>query len=122
MGPMRYIDMGGMFTVLKVRDDPAAAPNGWYPRGHGTHGHRRYRPGRGQPPLTPAIQPEPLRHPWGMAPCDMATTSSGTLSAAATMKSRRIVRCSCASACAGASARAPASTRRETGADARSTS
>jgi hypothetical protein len=31
----------------------------------------------------------------GMAPCDMATTSSGTLSAAATMKSRRMVRCSC---------------------------
>jgi manganese oxidase len=30
-GPFSYIDMGGMFTVLKVRDDPSRAdPNGWY--------------------------------------------------------------------------------------------
>jgi manganese oxidase len=30
-GPFSYIDMGGMFTVLKVRDDPERAdPNGWY--------------------------------------------------------------------------------------------
>ncbi len=30
-GPFGYIDMGGMFTVLKVRDDPESAdPNGWY--------------------------------------------------------------------------------------------
>ncbi|MBL8975053.1 MAG: multicopper oxidase domain-containing protein, partial [Myxococcales bacterium] len=29
-GPFSYIDMGGMFTVLKVRDDPSAAPNAWY--------------------------------------------------------------------------------------------
>jgi FtsP/CotA-like multicopper oxidase with cupredoxin domain len=30
-GPFGYIDMGGMFTVLKVRDDPAAADaDGWY--------------------------------------------------------------------------------------------
>ncbi len=30
-GPYAYIDMGGMFTVLKVRDDVAGAdPNGWY--------------------------------------------------------------------------------------------
>ena len=30
-GPFGYIDMGGMFTVLKVRDDLAAADaNGWY--------------------------------------------------------------------------------------------
>ncbi|WP_373044585.1 multicopper oxidase family protein [Vulgatibacter sp.] len=35
-GPFSYIDMGGMFTVLKVRKDPDRAdPNGWYayPRG-----------------------------------------------------------------------------------------
>jgi hypothetical protein len=30
-GPFGYIDMGGMFTVLKVREDPARAdPAGWY--------------------------------------------------------------------------------------------
>jgi FtsP/CotA-like multicopper oxidase with cupredoxin domain len=30
-GPFSYIDMGGMFTVLKVRDDPDRAdPDGWY--------------------------------------------------------------------------------------------
>ena len=29
-GPFGDIDMGGMFTVLKVRDDPAAEPNAWY--------------------------------------------------------------------------------------------
>jgi len=30
-GPFSYIDMGGMFTVLKVRDDPAAPEaGGWY--------------------------------------------------------------------------------------------
>jgi manganese oxidase len=35
-GPFGSIDMGGMFTVLKVRDDPGSAdPSGWYrpPRG-----------------------------------------------------------------------------------------
>ncbi|MEQ1571406.1 MAG: copper oxidase, partial [Myxococcota bacterium] len=32
-----YIDMGGMFTVLKVRDDPDAAdPAGWYEHPPGT--------------------------------------------------------------------------------------
>ena len=35
-GPFSYIDMGGMFTVLKVRDDPAAAPNTWYRHPPGT--------------------------------------------------------------------------------------
>ena len=35
-GPFSYIDMGGMFTVLKVRDDPAAAPNAWYRHPAGT--------------------------------------------------------------------------------------
>jgi FtsP/CotA-like multicopper oxidase with cupredoxin domain len=30
-GPFSYIDMGGMFTVLKVRDNPEAAdPAGWF--------------------------------------------------------------------------------------------
>lgn len=30
-GPFGYIDMGGMFTVLKVREDPTTAdPAGWY--------------------------------------------------------------------------------------------
>jgi FtsP/CotA-like multicopper oxidase with cupredoxin domain len=30
-GPFSYIDMGGMFTVLKVRDNPASAdPNGYF--------------------------------------------------------------------------------------------
>ncbi len=36
MGPFSYIDMGGMFTVLKVRDDPSAPESaGWFkhPRG-----------------------------------------------------------------------------------------
>ena len=36
-GPFGSIDMGGMFTVLKVRDDPASAdPNGWYVHPKGT--------------------------------------------------------------------------------------
>jgi hypothetical protein len=31
MGPFSYIDMGGMFTILKVRQDADAAdPNGYY--------------------------------------------------------------------------------------------
>jgi FtsP/CotA-like multicopper oxidase with cupredoxin domain len=30
-GPFSYIDMGGMFTIVKVRDNPDTAdPNGWY--------------------------------------------------------------------------------------------
>ena len=30
-GPFGYIDMGGMFTVLKVREDPSTADlHGWY--------------------------------------------------------------------------------------------
>jgi FtsP/CotA-like multicopper oxidase with cupredoxin domain len=37
MGPFSYIDMGGMFTVLKVREDPESAdPNGWYAHPAGT--------------------------------------------------------------------------------------
>lgn len=35
-GPFSYIDMGGMFTVLKVRDEPAAAPDTWYRHPPGT--------------------------------------------------------------------------------------
>jgi hypothetical protein len=36
-GPFGYIDMGGMFTVLKVRDDPNRAdPAGWYAHPAGT--------------------------------------------------------------------------------------
>lgn len=36
-GPFSYIDMGGMFTVMKVRDDVARAdPNGWYEHPAGT--------------------------------------------------------------------------------------
>jgi len=36
-GPFGTIDMGGMFTVLKVRDDPDSAdPNGWYTQPPGT--------------------------------------------------------------------------------------
>ena len=36
-GPFSYIDMGGMFTVLKVREDPDTAdPNGWYKHPAGT--------------------------------------------------------------------------------------
>lgn len=36
-GPFSYIDMGGMFTVLKVRDDPERAdPNGWFSHPPGT--------------------------------------------------------------------------------------
>jgi FtsP/CotA-like multicopper oxidase with cupredoxin domain len=36
-GPFGSIDMGGMFTVLKVRDDPDTAdPNAWYPHPAGT--------------------------------------------------------------------------------------
>ncbi len=36
-GPFSYIDMGGMFTILKVRDDPASAdPQGWYEHPPGT--------------------------------------------------------------------------------------
>ena len=36
-GPFSYVDMGGMFTVLKVRDDIASAdPAGWYVHPPGT--------------------------------------------------------------------------------------
>ena len=36
-GPFGYIDMGGMFTVLKVRDDPRATDAaGWYRHPEGT--------------------------------------------------------------------------------------
>lgn len=36
-GPFDHIEMGGMFTVLKVRDDPASAdPAGWYQHPEGT--------------------------------------------------------------------------------------
>lgn len=40
-GPFSYIDMGGMFAVLKVRDDPESAdPGGWYEHPRGTVAHR----------------------------------------------------------------------------------
>src|SRR5690606_12023636 len=36
-GPLGYIDMGGMFTILKVRDDPTAKDaGGWYKAPPGT--------------------------------------------------------------------------------------
>jgi len=36
-GPFGYIDMGGMFTVIKVRENPAAAEAaGWYRHPPGT--------------------------------------------------------------------------------------
>lgn len=36
-GPFSYIDMGGMFTILKVREDPDSAdPNGWFAHPPGT--------------------------------------------------------------------------------------
>ncbi len=36
-GPFGYIDMGGMFTVVKVRENPDTAdPNGWYEHPAGT--------------------------------------------------------------------------------------
>jgi manganese oxidase len=36
-GPFGYIDMGGMFTLLKVRDEPNGAdPKGWYAHPPGT--------------------------------------------------------------------------------------
>jgi hypothetical protein len=37
MGPFSYIDMGGMFTVVKVRESPDGAdPGGWYAHPEGT--------------------------------------------------------------------------------------
>jgi hypothetical protein len=36
-GPFSYIDMGGMFTILKVRDDPTSKDaEGWYRHPEGT--------------------------------------------------------------------------------------
>jgi FtsP/CotA-like multicopper oxidase with cupredoxin domain len=35
-GPFGSIDMGGMFTVLKVRENPAEDPDGWYRHPAGT--------------------------------------------------------------------------------------
>lgn len=36
-GPFSYIDMGGMFTILKVRDEPDRTdPNGWFQHPPGT--------------------------------------------------------------------------------------
>jgi FtsP/CotA-like multicopper oxidase with cupredoxin domain len=36
-GPFSYVDMGGMFTVLKVREDPDRAdPSAWYQHPEGT--------------------------------------------------------------------------------------
>jgi manganese oxidase len=36
-GPFSYVDMGGMFTIVKVRDNPDAAdPAGWYEHPKGT--------------------------------------------------------------------------------------
>jgi hypothetical protein len=35
-GPFSYIDMGGMFTILRVRDDPNSTDvNGWYAHPNG---------------------------------------------------------------------------------------
>mgnify|MGYP000875159903 CR=1 FL=1 len=35
-GPFGAIDMGGMFTILKVREDPAVDPEGWFVHPPGT--------------------------------------------------------------------------------------
>jgi hypothetical protein len=35
-GPFGYVDMGGMFTILKVRDDPDAQANRWHTHAPGT--------------------------------------------------------------------------------------
>jgi hypothetical protein len=36
-GPFSYIDMGGMFTIIKVRDDPSSADRaGWFTHPKGT--------------------------------------------------------------------------------------
>ncbi|MFZ5477858.1 MAG: multicopper oxidase family protein [Myxococcota bacterium] len=35
-GPFGTIDMGGMFTILKVREDPSVDPDGWYVNPEGT--------------------------------------------------------------------------------------
>jgi hypothetical protein len=35
-GPFGTIDMGGMFTLLKVRDNPAADGDAWYKHPQGT--------------------------------------------------------------------------------------
>jgi hypothetical protein len=40
-GPFGYIDMGGMFTVIKVREDPAGADaEGWYEHPKGSVAER----------------------------------------------------------------------------------
>jgi len=40
-GPFGYVDMGGMFTILKVRDDPSAADaSGWYEHPKGSVAER----------------------------------------------------------------------------------
>jgi hypothetical protein len=40
-GPFGYIDMGGMFTIIKVRENPKAADlTGWYKHPHGTVAHQ----------------------------------------------------------------------------------
>jgi hypothetical protein len=57
-GPFGSLDMGGMFTVLKVRDDLAAddyRDPGWYPHPPGTVAKRvSSDPDFGQPPRRPA--------------------------------------------------------------------
>ena len=61
-GPFGYIDMGGMFTILKVRDDPDRAdPSAWY----------KYPPGSVAGPADPeklradgiVVEPPPVKSP-----------------------------------------------------------
>lgn len=65
-GPFSYIDMGGMFTVLKVRDAPESAdPAGWYTHPPGTV-PTRADPARmqadGVSPPAPSAQPPAVDH------------------------------------------------------------
>jgi hypothetical protein len=64
MGPFSYIDMGGMFTVLKVREaSEAQAPNAWYAHPEGSVARAadpaRMRADGIEPPPAPVQAPEP---------------------------------------------------------------
>ena len=62
-GPFSYIDMGGMMTVVKVRDDAARAdPAGWHAHPRGTVAERataeELRAAGIDPDAPPATEPE----------------------------------------------------------------
>jgi len=72
-GPFGNLEMGGMFTVVKVRDDLAAGDfrdPGWYPNPKGTVAHRISadpdfgKPARRGPPLgpSPTLEAKPVDH------------------------------------------------------------